>query len=250
MRDDAKSGDPRTVQLHISMPHACPYLPERDSTNLFAETAQLSPAAYEKWMNAGFRRSGTLIYKPICEKCAECRPLRVPVNAFQLSRSQRRVWRRNQDVSVAIGAPEPTDEKWQVYAAYLTHQHNGKMDHEREDFERFLYESPTSTLEMTFRVAEELLGVGLVDECPSCLSSVYFYFAPQAAKRSLGVFSALCEIEECRRRGLAYWYAGYYIRDCRQMNYKAQYRPYELLGSDSVWRPAESADTNRQSVDE
>jgi len=250
MRDDAKSGDPRTVQLHISMPHACPYLPERDSTNLFAETAQLSPIAYERWMNAGFRRSGTLIYKPICEKCAECRPLRVPVKAFQPSRSQRRVWRRNQDVAVAIGAPETTDEKWQVYAAYLMHQHDGKMDHEREDFERFLYDSPTTTLEMTFRVAGELLGVGLVDECPTCLSSVYFYFAPQAAKRSLGVFSALCEIEECRRRGLTYWYAGYYIRDCRQMNYKAQYRPYELLGSDSVWRPAESAYPNRQSVDE
>ena len=250
MTHDAKPGDPRTVQLHISMPHACPYLRDRDSTNLFAETSQLSSAAYQQWMNAGFRRSGRLIYKPICEHCAECRPLRVHVDSFAPSRSQRRVWRRNRDVAVDVGPPIPTDEKWKVYSAYLIHQHDGKMDHDREDFERFLYDSPTSTLEMTFRVNGVLLGVGIIDECPDCMSSVYFYFAPEAARRSLGVFSALCEIEECRRRGLAYWYAGYYIRDCRQMNYKAQYRPYELLGSDSIWRPADSAALDGELVDE
>lgn len=250
MTRDAKSEGKPVIPMHISMPQACPYLPERDSTNLFAVPPKLSGAAYQGWMNAGFRRSGHVIYKPICDGCNECKQMRVPVADFRMSRSQRRVWRRNGDVTVEIAPPVATDEKWEVYAAYLAHQHDGKMDHERDDFERFLYDSPTTTLEMTYRMGTELMGVGIVDECPDCLSSVYFYFSPSAARRSLGVFSALREIEECRRLGLPYWYAGYYIRDCRQMNYKAQYRPHELLGPDSCWHSAESADQDANSVDE
>jgi arginyl-tRNA--protein-N-Asp/Glu arginylyltransferase len=67
---------------------------------------------------------------------------------------------------------------------------------------------------------------------------VYFYFDPAESWRSLGVFGALCEIEECRRRGLPYWYIGLYIRDCPKMNYKIDYRPCELLGSDGTWSAA------------
>lgn len=169
-------------------------------------------------------------------------PIRVPVQDFAASRSQRRVLRRNEDIRVTIDAPQANDEKWRLYRAYRCWQHDDPECDEREDFEEFLYRSPleesgrTRTLEMSYWIGERLAAVGIVDACPSALSSVYVYFDPIHAQRSLGVFSALREIEECRRRGLAYWYIGYYVRECRRMNYKAQYRPYELLGADGVWR--------------
>jgi arginine-tRNA-protein transferase len=161
---------------------------------------------------------------------------------FAASRSQRRAGRRNADVEVAIGPPALDGEKWRVYAAYLSHQHDGSMGGTREELEEFLYQSPTDSLEMVYRAAGRVIAVGIIDVCPHALSSVYFFFDPAEHRRSLGTFGALCEIEECRRRGRPYWYVGYYVRDCRRMNYKAGFRPCELLGEDGVWRPMTPAE--------
>jgi len=206
------------------------------ATNEFGVFSTMAPGLYQSLMDAGFRRSGTIVYRPTCEGCRECVPIRVPVNAFSPSRSQRRVRRRNADVAVEISRPSLDDEKWRVYSAYQNEQHDGKMGDDRADLEEFLYQSPTDTWEMTYRVAGRIVAVGIVDACPVSLSSVYFFFDPAEGRRSPGVFGAMEEIEECRRRGLAHWYIGYYVRECRQMSYKAQFRPCELLGPDGVWR--------------
>lgn len=217
-------------------PHPCPYLPGRIAVSEAAYFGWLEPAAYQLLMDLGFRRSGRVVYRMACPDCRECMPIRVPVNRFEPSRSQRRVFRRNEDVQVEVDRPRPSDEKWRIYEDYLTRRHDGTMSEDRESFEQFLYEPATETLEMVYRIDGRIVGVGIVDACPGCLSSVYFYFDPAESRRGMGTFGALREIEECRRRGLPYWYAGFYVRDCRRMNYKAGFRPHELLGADGVWR--------------
>ncbi len=241
MTDSAKpTRNTLPLSLFLSEPHVCPYLPDRQATDVFSNVQDLSAEDYELLMNNGFRRSGRLVYRPVCADCRECVPLRVPTASFVPSRSQQRAVKRNGDVTMSIGEPTRSDEKWAMYVAYLKFQHDGKMGERREDFERFLYESPTRTIELELRIAGRLVGVSIVDECPNCWSSVYFYFDPAESRRSLGVFSAILEIEACRDRNVPYWYAGFYIRDCKRMNYKAAYRPYELLGPDGVWQPGDS----------
>jgi leucyl-tRNA---protein transferase len=226
-----------SLPLYSGQGHVCPYLPDRRAAERFAVCEYLDPTMYELLMNWGFRRSGRVVYRPTCEGCTECVPIRVPVGRFAPSRSQRRVWRRNADVSVEIGPPTCTEEKWRLYVSYLRHQHDGTMSEEYEGFEDFLYTSPAETLEMVYRVAGRIVAIGIADLCPRALSSVYCFFDPAESWRSLGVFSALREIEECRRRGLPYWYIGFYIRDCRRMSYKSSYRPNELLTRDGRWLP-------------
>ncbi|MFQ5502811.1 MAG: arginyltransferase [Phycisphaerae bacterium] len=227
--------------LKVSLPlmqdgaHECPYLPGRIAEDEFIVSSELKPSDYEHLMDQGFRRSGRIVYRPICDGCRECVPLRVPVDRFSPSRSQRRAWRRNQDLQIEIGPPRSTDEKWRIFTDYLAYQHDDAMSDEREGFDAFLYDSATETVEFVYRSVGHVVGVGIVDVCPNCLSSVFFYFDPAEARRSLGVYSALYEIEMCRAWGRSYWYAGFYVRDCRRMNYKADYRPYELLGPGGVW---------------
>jgi len=223
-----------SLPLYQGDPHPCSYLPGLIAKHEYLFPSRIDPAAYEWLMDQGFRRSGRLIYRPTCEGCRECIPIRVPVDRFQATKSQRRAWRRNQDVQVAVDRPELTDEKWALYQAYLKFQHQ-KEDDSREDLQQFLYNSSTTTLEMTLSLNGRVIGCGILDECPHSLSSVYFYFDPTEAKRSLGVFSALCEIEACRTAGLKWWYAGFYIRGCDRMNYKSNFGPYELLGPDGAW---------------
>lgn len=219
----------------LSEREKCLYLPDRLSRHQFFDCGGIGPEAYQFLMEHGFRRSGQLVYRPCCPTCRECVSLRVPVAAFQPSRSQRRVLRRNADIRVAIGTPKCGWRKAQLYSRYLSELHDNVMSGTYDELRRFLYESPTDTLEMRYYLDHQLVGVGIVDHTPQALSSVYFYFDPDHRHRSLGTFSILREIGECRARGLAYWYAGYYIRDCRKMNYKAGFRPHELLSPDGVW---------------
>jgi arginyl-tRNA--protein-N-Asp/Glu arginylyltransferase len=215
--------------------HACSYLPTRSARHEYLIADNLSSRDYQSLMDQRFRRSGAWVYRPACEGCAECVPLRVRADRFTLSRSQRRAIAKNKNVIVHMGPPESSDEKWQLYRKYLAIQHGSPADEDRASFEQFLFKSPIDTLEMTYRLAGELIGVGIIDLCPDALSSVYFYFEPAESRRSLGVFSAIREIEECRRMGKNYWYAGYYVRESPKMNYKSRFKPCEFL-IDGRWQ--------------
>jgi arginyl-tRNA--protein-N-Asp/Glu arginylyltransferase len=202
---------------------------------------EFDPEDYHLLMDLGWRRSGHLFYRPCCEDCRECVPIRVPTGAFRRSRSQRRVWRRNRDITVHVEHPRPTEEKWTLYLRFLRGRQNGTMSDDYEDMVRFLYRSPVRTFEVCYRLEEALLGVGIIDVSRRAVSTVYFFFDPEAARRSPGVFSVLWEIEWARARGIPYYYLGYYIRGARGMSYKADYRPHELLGVDGQWQSSGDA---------
>ena len=228
---------PLPLKLATSPGHECSYFPDRVCRTRAFWTEQLPGVWYHRLMDAGFRRSGKVIYQPVCDACRDCIPIRVPVARFAPSKSQRRCWRRNQDLVVSIGTHEPTPEKYAIYERYRLRWHGSTDGQDQKAFEQFLYESPVDTLEFCYRdPAGRLLGVGICDVCPQSLSSVYFYFDPEFAARRLGTFSALWEIHWARQHEIPHYYLGYWIRGCGAMEYKSDYRPCELLGTDGVWR--------------
>ena len=165
--------------------------------------------------------------------------MRVPVARFRASKSQRRCWRRNQDLVVAAGEPMPTDEKFDLYLRYVTRWHDKqKGEEDRESFEDFLYRSPVETVEYNYRdTAGRLLAVGICDVCSESFSTVYFYHDPEESRRGLGTFGALYELEQAGLLGIPYYYLGYWIPGCGTMEYKSSFRPNEVLHPDGVWRP-------------
>jgi arginine-tRNA-protein transferase len=229
---------PVTINLHILPSHPCVYLPDRVAQMRGLAAGRVSPEVYHAFMDAGFRRSGRLIYQPICLGCRSCVPIRLNVDRFTPSKSQRRQLRKNADLSIAVDSPKSTNEKYALYCRYLQQWH-GEEPHDRESFEQFLYDSPVRTLEFTYRdQAGELLAVGICDICAASVSSVYFYFEPSRAARGLGTYGVLREIEYARSLGIAHYYLGYWVRGCRSMQYKAEFAPAELLATDGTWRPA------------
>ena len=251
------SSDPRPLASHfpshpppvkvrlVTLPaHACSYLPGRRSVSRAFMAREMPADVYHRFMDAGFRRSGKLVYQPVCPGCRACVPLRVPVAGFTATKSQRRCWRKNQDLVVTSGPPEPTEEKFDLYRRYVTEWHGkaGDADADRwESFESFLYDSPVETLEFCYRdAAGRLLAVGICDLSPRSLSSVYFYHDPADARRGLGTFGALYEIEFARRSGIPHYYLGYWVAGCGTMAYKANFGPAEGLEPDGVWRPLDA----------
>jgi arginine-tRNA-protein transferase len=218
-------------------PHACSYLPGREANTEFTFARRISPAAYEQFLNAGFRRSGQMIYRPACGVCRECQPIRAVVDEFQPDRSMRRCWQANLDLTARVVRPRLTPEKTELYRRYQTARHDKDDPSGPEDF---LYVSPVESREIEFRLGDELVAVAIVDVVPAGLSAVYTYFSPEYPSRGLGTYAVLREIEYCRQHGKRLLYLGYYVRDCRKMNYKNRFVPHEILGPDGVWRRGEA----------
>lgn len=219
-------------------PHPCAYLPDRVSESRGFRCGKMPGWAYQALMDAGFRRSGDVFYQMLCAHCRCCVPQRVPVATFCRSRSQRRVWRHNQDLTIGYGPPVATAEKHSLYRRYLAARHTGSMDGSWQEMEAFLFCSPTETLEVCYRdSAGRLLGVGICDLTETALSTVYFFFDPDAHRRSLGTFSSLVELEMARKLGLAFYYLGYWVAGCQRMAYKSALRPAQGLCTDGRWRP-------------
>ena len=219
-----------SIPLFLTPELPCNYLPDRLARTAFVGSAvPMTPSLYAALMRQGFRRSGSHVYRPQCDGCQACIPVRIPVARFRPNRSQRRNWARNADLHVAWEAPSLTEPQLQLYEHYIRQRHaDGEMyPPDREQARQFLLADWSATRLLTSYRGEQLLSVLVCDLAEDGLSAVYSFFDPDQASRGLGVFAVLALIEKARAVGLPYVYLGYYIADCRKMNYKADYQPLE-----------------------
>lgn len=217
----------------------CPYLDGREERRLLTVLhGGNADGRHEVLVQAGFRRSQNVLYRPICPGCEACRSVRIPVARFAPSRSQRRIAKRNGDLQMVVTDPHYGDEHYRLFRRYIHARHGdgGMAEMDRGSFRRMIEGSPVTTRLIEFRDgAGGLVAASLTDEVASGLSGVYKYFAPDMPQRSLGTFVILAHVEEARRRGLPYVYLGYWIEHSPKMAYKTRFRPLEMLAG-TRWR--------------
>lgn len=222
------------IDLQAGAEHPCGYLANRSVRDVAFAVSQLPPGLYHSLMDLNFRRSGLIVYRPACERCDQCRAIRVSTDRFRPDRSQRRCWTANHDLQVGIAPPIPTSEKHDLYRRYLGVRHNRSMDDSPEAFRDFLYRSPVDSLEVIYRRDGRLVAVGILDFDGQAASTVYCYFDP-ADRGSLGAYNILWTIDYCRRLNIPWVYLGYHVADCAKMNYKTRFRPNEVLSPNGHW---------------
>lgn len=231
---------PREKLVHDGL-QDCPYLPGRVARMpLYRQLERLSQVETDARLARSERRVGWAMYRTECPGCDECKGLRVLVDEFKPSRSQRRVRRRWEGlVRVEYSSPTWSPEKLEIFNRHK--QQRDLVDTPDKTmgalgYVSWLVQSCVETLELRYFLDDRLVGVSILDMGRESASSVYYYFDPdpEISKLSPGVFSALNEIELCRRTKRRYYYLGLYVRDCVHMNYKADYRPYELY-LDEEW---------------
>ncbi len=223
--------------------HPCAYLPGVPAMLDVRLLTDVTPSETEHLVERGWRRFGPEYFRPICRGCEECVSLRVAVKKFRFSKSQRRVVRRCEKVTVEIRTPRADAErvalyrKWHAAREASCGWQENPLD--EDGYRRqFCFPHPSGR-EMTYWADGKLVGVGLIDEMPHSLSSTYFYFDPDYAKLSLGVYSALCEISLALQLGKDYVYLGYRVAGCKSLVYKSGFRPHEIL----LGRPGEEERT-------
>lgn len=220
------------LKFYATQPHACSYLPDEQATTLFLDPSQpMDVKVYAELSDLGFRRSGDHLYRPHCQRCNACIPARIPTAGLQLNRQQKRILKRNADLSITGVRPAFTEEYYQLYSNYIEQRHfDGDMyPPSREQFQMFLVRDLPFSRFYEFRLGSRLLAVAVTDVLPNGLSAVYTFYDPSEERRSLGRYAILWQVQEAERLNLNAVYLGYWIKNCRKMNYKTEYRPIELL---------------------
>lgn len=237
--------DRELVFFSVTRERACSYLPDRQEQLVVADVrAAADPGLLNEQLTlAGFRRSHRFAYRPACQGCDACVPVRIPVAGFDASRSQRRIWRRNRDLEVEVETPLATKEHYDLFYRYQKARHNGggmsSMDF--DDLHAMIGETTADTRLVEARSADgTLVAVSLTDWFSHGLSGVYKFFDPELASRSLGTWLILWHIAHARESGLSHVYLGYWIAECSKMSYKTNFQPLEaLIGDDWISFPTE-----------
>ncbi|MCU0934124.1 MAG: arginyltransferase, partial [Thiobacillaceae bacterium] len=195
---------------------------------------------YSELVRLGFRRSGLHVYRPRCDACHACIPVRVRVEDFAPSRAQRRCLARNGDLAVRVRPLLFDEAHYRLYRRYQAARHaGGGMDQDdREQFRGFLLQSRVDSALLEYSLDGEVVMVSLLDRLLDGLSAVYTFYEPELARRSLGTFGVLTQVRLARDMGLPYLYLGYWIAESTKMAYKRGYRPLEAF-VEGQWRPLE-----------
>ena len=229
------------MKFGITQSFDCSYLPDKQEQLLVYAEEDLQPdVRYAQLIEVGFRRSGEQIYRPHCPACNACQSVRIPVDDFQPSRSQKRVLKRNRHLRLTI-SHVAAKAYYPLYEKYICARHaDGSMyPPSRDQFDNFILCQWKSPIFIEAYDDDMLIAVAVTDviednQTHSALSALYTFYDPDYTSASLGTWMILMQIKQAQIKNYDYLYLGYYVHGCQKMSYKHQFIPYEQF-IDNKW---------------
>lgn len=220
----------------LSKEFDCSYLPtQKERLLVYIDDEPMSAEQYAAFQNEGFRRSQDIVYRPHCNDCNQCQSIRLEVNKFKPSKSQKRISNKCRKFTVSVVSSVSPDY-YELFEQYINQRHNDGVMYPAEpnQLASFAHCEWMSPLFIEIRDGSKLIAVGISDPSSISLSAVYSFFDPSYEQYSLGTFLVLKQIEIAQQSNRTYLYLGYFISDCKKMNYKTNFKPYQIRKKD-LW---------------
>lgn len=233
------SGFRRTLKFYMTATSPCPYLEGERERKAFTSLAiDDADAVHNALSQSGFRRSQNIAYRPTCPSCNACRSIRVLARDFEFGKGDRRIVRRNTDLTAQPVKADPSREQYRLLKKYLSARHpkGGMSDMSSRDYFSMVTDSPVQGMVIEYRLGSDpeapLVAAAITDIMRDGLSMVYSFFDPDDASRSLGTYMILDHIRRTAELGLPHVYLGYWVENSPKMAYKRQFAPLEVLNGD------------------
>jgi arginine-tRNA-protein transferase len=231
------------LQFYVTTGYSCGYLPNKLAQSLIASPQHLINAdVYNSLIQQGFRRSGKFAYRPHCENCRECVPVRIILQDFTANRSQKRAYKQHQNLTTTILPVAYDEEHYALYAAYQKSRHLSELLNQQdkpdqddtEQYRNFLCQTNVESVLVEFRECNHLKMVSVIDIVYDGISAVYTFYDTRDTKASYGTYNVLWQVAWAKTLNLPYLYLGYWIKDSPKMVYKQNFKPLEKL-IDGEW---------------
>ena len=212
----------------------CSYLDNLKQTTFYKIIDNCSTDECQDLIERGFRRFGKMYFRPVCSTCSECQSIKIDVDNFNFSKSQRRVLKKASHIKSYIQKPTLTQAHLDLFKKYHLYMKDKKEWEYSEVTPQSYYSSFVDGhnefgYEILYYDDDKLIGIDLVDILESGVSSIYFYYDTDYMHLSLGKLSLYNQIMYAKEANLKWIYLGYYVKDCPSLSYKAHYKPYLTL---------------------
>lgn len=202
-------------------------------------TMRVAPQEMDALWADGWRHFGTQFFRyNIGFYEAELRfviPLRIRLADFSFSKSQRRIFRKNQDLQIVIRPAAVTEEKEILFDQHKQRFRSG-VPASLYDFLSFdAARVPCETLEICVYREKKLLAASFFDVGRQAISSIYAMFEPEESARSLGIFTMLLEIEFALEKDKEFYYQGYIYEGNSFYDYKKRFSSLERFVWNRGW---------------
>ena len=211
------------------------------------ERDQVSPAEMDRLLANGWRHAGLHFYRYNMAfhqgELTEVLPLRIPLEKFRPSKSQRRNRRKNEaaGLRVVIRPTEITSEKERLFS-----EHKEKfVDNVPDSIYDFLSSDPDIAPcpggEVSIYDEGRLIAASFFDIGEDSLSTIYGMYDLSYQKHGLGIYTMLVEIAHAHRLGKIFYYHGYCYRCPSFYDYKKTFNGVEVFNWDSQWNHLEAS---------
>ena len=219
------------IQFYTTTKYNCSYIDKMDAQSLVVTPYKsINQSIFQDLIEKGFRRSGQYIYKPNCKSCTACIPIRLPVQKFLFSKTQKRIYKKHGYFKVREAPLSFKQKHFDLYLKYQNKRHSfiNNDQNNLDDYNDFLIKSNVKSKFIEFWDGDLLKIVSIVDIVSDGISAVYTFYDPDDEKVSYGTYSIIWLINWCKAQQLKYLYLGYWIGECDKMKYKTNFKPYEL----------------------
>lgn len=229
----------------FSLNDKCSYIKDREQVTHYKVIENCSAQNCQDLIERGYRRFGKMYFRPICGDCNECQSIKIDVNSFKFSKSQRRIIKKAQHIKSYVQTPTLSQAHLDLFEKYHLFMKDKKDWSYNETTAEHYYQSfVTGHNEFGYEVLyfdeDKLIGVDLIDILEDGISSIYFYYDPDYSNYSLGKLSLYNQIKFASRSSKKWIYLGYYVQECPSLSYKSEYKPYVTLNG----RPSEYEEFN------